>query len=125
MAMIAGSNEQLNANQIAERLGFSRNHLAKVLQLLAKHNYLESSRGPKGGFKLKANPKDINILEIYELVEGRLDENKCIHNLKNCPFNECVFGNFGPKLTQQFKDYFGNRKLSDIIIKPKRKTKVK
>jgi len=123
--MIAGSDELLNANHIAKTLGFSRNHLAKVLQLFTKHNYLESSRGPKGGFRLKSKPKDISILEIYELVEGRVNENKCIHNFKTCPFNECVFGNFGPKLTQEFKDYFGNRNLSDIMIKPKRKTKTK
>jgi len=121
MVLIANCDEIVNAQTISETFGLSRNHSAKVLQLLAKHNYLESSRGPQGGFKLKVDPKKISILKIFELVEGQIDTGNCIHGVENCVFSECIYGNFGAKLNQQFKEYFGKRMLSDIIIKKKYK----
>ena len=116
LVLISNSNKTLNAKIISEKLGFSMNHTAKILQLLARHNYLDSSRGPKGGFKLKVKPKDISLLEIYELVEGQLTSDICIHGVEECPFNECVYGEFGAKLTREFKEYFKERKISHISI---------
>jgi len=117
LALIANTKEFLNAGQLAEKLGFSKNHLAKILQMLVKYNYLDSERGPKGGFRLKANPQQISLLEIYELVEGQLVDDKCAHNRYECPFEECVYGDFRIEINQKVKDYFSNRKLSDITTK--------
>ncbi|MCB0807369.1 MAG: Rrf2 family transcriptional regulator, partial [Bacteroidales bacterium] len=50
LALIANTERSLNANKIAEVTHFSRNHLAKVLHILVKHKYLDSLRGPNGGF---------------------------------------------------------------------------
>jgi len=65
MALVARSTEMLNVNQIADLTNSSRNHLAKVMQTLVKNNYLDSVRGPKGGFTMKGDPAKINLLEIY------------------------------------------------------------
>ena len=121
LVLIANSEEMLNAKMISQTLGFSKNHTAKVLQLLARHNYLVSLRGPKGGFKLKVAPKQISFLEIFELVEGKVGTGNCLHGAEKCPLNVCIYGNFGIRFTRQFKEYFGKRKLSDIVIKLKTK----
>src|ERR1035437_4445426 len=97
MALIAKSKKQINATELAELTKFSRNHLAKVLQRLVKGNYIKSVRGPKGGFVINKNSKEISLLEIYELMEGALEQNKCnIHN-GACQFSFCIFGNFANK----------------------------
>jgi len=118
LALIANTEEHLNSGQLAFKLGFSKNHLAKILQMLVKYGYLDSERGPKGGFKLKMEASQVTILEIYELLEGHLDtDEQCAHNHTECPFEECVYGAIRTGLTQQFKNYFENKKLSDITIK--------
>lgn len=117
LALIANTKEHLNAGHLASKLGFSKNHLSKILQMLVKYNYLESERGPKGGFRLKLNPEGISLLEIYELIEGQLIEDKCAHNRNECPFEECVYGDIRIELTKRFREYFGNKKLSDITTK--------
>jgi len=117
LALIANSDVYLNAHQLSEQLGFSRNHLAKILQMLVRYDYLESVRGPKGGFRLKSDPENISLLEIYELIEGHLDETKCAHNRENCPFEECVYGGIRQELTNRFSEYFRTKKLSDITTK--------
>jgi Rrf2 family protein len=95
---------------------FSKNHLAKILQRLVKSNYIKSVRGPKGGFVLNKDSKKINLLEIYELIEGSLEQSKCnIHGGK-CQFGHCIFGNFGEKFTNEFRDYLKNKTIYELTL---------
>lgn len=117
MALIAASDDKLNVNQIAEVTGASRNHLAKVMQTLVKYDFLVSNRGPKGGFELKKNADEINLFEIYQLMEGVIDRNHCgLHN-SPCPFEECIFGGMTRQFTSDFIDFLQHKKLSDIKYK--------
>ncbi|NTW24780.1 MAG: Rrf2 family transcriptional regulator [Lentimicrobium sp.] len=115
MVLIAGSTEMLNVNQIADATHSSRNHLAKVMQVLVKNNFLESVRGPKGGFTLKGDPKKINLLEIYQLIEGVLEEHLCGIESGKCPFQTCVFGELADKFSHEFIGYLRNKTLADLI----------
>lgn len=117
MVLIAGSSEILNVNQIADITHSSRNHLAKVMQILVKNGYLDSVRGPKGGFTLKGDPKKINLLEIYELIEGNLEEHHCGIETQQCPFDICVFGGLADKFSSDFIEYLRNKTLFDLISK--------
>ncbi|MGD0711845.1 MAG: Rrf2 family transcriptional regulator [Bacteroidales bacterium] len=116
LALIAKTKRQMNANEIAELTNFSKNHLEKVLQQLVKNNYIKSIRGPKGGFIINKHSKEISLLEIYELMEGSLEQSKCnIHN-GECQFSNCVFGNFGEKFTNEFRNYLKNKTIYDISL---------
>jgi Rrf2 family protein len=116
LALIAKSKRQINATELAEMTNFSRNHLAKVLQRLVKSNYIKSVRGSKGGFVMNKNSKEISLLEIYELMEGALEQNKCnIHN-GACQFSFCIFGNFREKFTNEFKDYLKNKTIYEVSL---------
>lgn len=115
MAMIANSNEMLNVNQIADRTGASRNHLAKVMQALVKNNYLNSVRGPSGGFTLKGDASKITLLEIYELMDGEFRGHYCGIEEDNCPFPTCIFGSILNNFSVEFLSYLKNKKLSDLI----------
>ena len=43
MVLIAKSAEKLNANQIADHIGSSKHHVAKIMQRLAKENFIAFS----------------------------------------------------------------------------------
>lgn len=115
MALIAQSAEKINVNIIAEKTHSSKTHLAKVMQQLVKNNFLESERGPKGGFILKKPANEISLLEIYELIEGIPENHPCGIPSGKCPFKTCVFGGMTEKLSKEFIDYLSNRKLSEIL----------
>jgi Rrf2 family protein len=117
MALIAAGDARLNVNQIAGITGSSRNHLAKVLQMLVKYDFLVSNRGPKGGFGLKKPADEISLLEIYELMEGIIDRNHCGLHSSPCPFSECIFGGMTRQFTTDFIHYLQSKKLSDIKYK--------
>ena len=98
LALIASSKSRLNARQIAEILHVSQNHLAKILQVLAKNEYLASNRGPGGGFILKKNASEVSMLEVYQLIEGNVDCQFCGITENTCPFITCIFGGKPDKL---------------------------
>jgi len=117
MALIASSTIRLNAKMISEILHVSQNHLAKILQVLAKNEYLESNRGPGGGFTFKKNADQISMLEIYELIEGNVDCQFCGITENQCPFITCIFGGKPDKLTNEFVEYLSITKISDLKTK--------
>lgn len=117
MAIIASGKAKLNVGQIAAYTGSSKNHLAKILQILVKNDYLDSNRGPKGGFVLKADAGKVTLLEIYELIEGSIEKCHCGISEKKCPFINCVFGDLSDKFSADFIEYLSKTKVSDIKTK--------
>jgi Rrf2 family protein len=115
MVMIAKSDTHINVNVIAQEMGASRNHLAKVLQQLVKFNYLKSVRGPSGGFVLNSDPSKITLLDIFEAIEGKIDVPECPLDRQVCPFNKCLMGGMVRNVTNQFRDYFGEQTLEKFI----------
>ena len=115
MILIARSKPSINVLQIAEQTGASRHHVAKILQRLAKNNYLSSHRGPSGGFTLKKPPSEITFLEIYQAIEGEIEITPCPLSKPVCPFDKCIMNNVTNVMTRQFRDHLKNQTLDQYI----------
>jgi Rrf2 family protein len=102
---------------LASEIGVSRNHLAKVLQRLHKAGLVKSKRGPKGGVTLAKEPQQINLLEIYEAIEGKFSPNACLLNKKDCPFKKCIMGNLVGEIGRMFGEFFASYSLADFKSK--------
>ncbi len=59
-------------NEIAERYGISRHHLAKVSCVLSASGLIETSRGRLGGMRLAGAPRDIRLGEVVRCTERGL-----------------------------------------------------
>jgi len=116
MAVIAQSKDLLNSHQVAEQTGFSKNHTAKVLQILAKNRLLQSTRGPGGGFRLSRDAHDISLMDIYRVIDGDLEENNCGLDCSVCPVQACIFGGLEQKFTNEFRSYLLNMKLAVLPV---------
>jgi len=115
MVIIARSKNGINAVKIAETTGFSKNHISKVLQRLVKNDMLKSMRGPSGGFSLKKPPKEINLLNIYESIEGTIELTDCPLANEICHFDQCILGNVVNRLTDEFRKFLQEQKLSGYL----------
>jgi len=115
MVLIASAKESLNVIRISERTGASRHHAAKILQRLVKEGFLNSNRGPSGGFMLRIPADNITLLMVYEAIEGKLEEGRCPVESPVCPFQKCLMNNIVNKMTQEFKHYMSSQTLSDFI----------
>ncbi len=114
MGLIKGSSAPLNSKNIADKSGFSKNHVSKILQQLARNNYLHATRGPKGGYVIKGNPEEMNLLEIYRLFEGEISYDYCKQDCINCPFKKCIFDGITRKMTNEFETYLLHKKVSEL-----------
>ena len=116
LALVNQSDEILNVNQIAALTDSSRNHISKVLQTLVRHGYLSSGRGPKGGFASTMHVDQVSLLEIIELIEGRMSDQHCNIGEGNCPFETCVFGDLPEEFRTRFREYYRNKRIGEIKL---------
>jgi Rrf2 family protein len=114
MALLAWQESQtLSTREIATRLRVSEAHLAKVLQRLAKHGLLNSTRGPKGGFALSRPSREITLLDIYQASEGPLVARTCLMEKPVCS-GICILGGLLGSVDQQVSEYFSKTTLADL-----------
>jgi len=115
VVLIASSDKLVNVNQIAKATAASKNHLAKVMQRLVKSNLVSSTRGPSGGFLLKKEARDICLYDVYLAIEGPIDLEDCPLDRPICPFEKCIMGGIMHKLTNDFKKYLIDSKVSSFV----------
>ena len=115
MILIAREKKGMNVTKIADQTSTSKHHVAKVMQRLVKSGYLSSHRGPNGGFELKVPPEEINFLDIYENIEGKIEINTCPMDKPVCPFDKCILNNVTSKMSKEFREYLRNQTLDQYI----------
>ena len=84
LAIKAKGNEKIGIKKIAGDLDIPMPFLGKILQSLAKHQILSSSKGPHGGFGLAKKPEQIKLLDVIKVIEGDLVFDTCLISLKSC-----------------------------------------
>lgn len=113
MALLASDGDKvISVKESASYLNVSEAHLAKVLQRLSQAGYVDSARGPKGGFCLKKSPEDITLLEIYELMEGKIEARNCLLDRPICRNGECIFGDRLVMMRDEIREHLSNTSLS-------------
>ena len=72
----AGS--RIPGRKLAALIGTTTPFVSQVVTPLVQHGWLDSRPGPTGGYGLVANPTAITILDVVELIEGPIDNEKCV-----------------------------------------------
>lgn len=68
----------LNAQELAERLGSTPQFLPQVMRPLVRAGWVDSESGPHGGYRLAEPLGGRSMLELIELVEGPVDDGRCV-----------------------------------------------
>ncbi len=81
-------------NAIAKAEGIPPEYLAKIFQQLVKAGFVKAVRSRGRGYVFAKPPEEINLLELFELIEGGSLFDGCL--LKHCecggtPENCCIF----------------------------------
>jgi len=75
----------LSARLLAKENSVSYTLACKILQKLAAAGIVESTMGPKGGFRLSKNPEKIEFKQVVEAVQGPVSVNRCLTGNFICP----------------------------------------
>lgn len=80
------NDERVSIEDVAEAFQVSKNHLVKIVHLLGKLGYVETTRGRGGGIKLAKNPEEIAIGKVVRKTEPHFDVVECLNRDTNtCP----------------------------------------
>ena len=108
-------------NQMAEMLGASHHHLAKVMPKLVKAGLVRVTLGPGGGFQLSAPADSISLLAIFETIEGPMRDTRCLLRRENCDGTQCMLGEYLLDVDARIRDYLARTTLSELVrsMKPR------
>ena len=108
--------EYVTVEGLCDQLDIPQEFLAKLFQRLARHGFLESRKGPGGGFKLAREPGSINIYEILELFEGPDPLSTCIFDGRVCKTKEdhCPLHDEWSEIREEIIDFTRRNNISAL-----------
>ncbi len=74
----------MHLNDIAQRQNISIKYLEQLIIPLKKAGYIQSVRGPKGGYQLQVHPGKIRIGNLVQVLEGELQLSPCLKDPEAC-----------------------------------------
>lgn len=73
-------------HEIAGKCNSSENHLGQVVNQMAQAGFLDTVRGRGGGIRLGKNPQEIQIGDVFRLMEAKAAVSECFADVDNtCP----------------------------------------
>lgn len=75
-----------SAQEAAKQLGLTYDYFNKVAASLRTAGFIESVKGPGGGYRLARNksPKDISLYDIISAAQGNIRINRCLEEDGYC-----------------------------------------
>lgn len=109
--------EMTTVEQLSTELDISEHHLKKIIQRLAKTEFITSTKGRSGGIQLGNEPQNINLGAVLRVTEDNLILVECFSEQKNtCPYNgACKLKNIMNEALVAFINQFDQYSLQDIL----------
>ena len=92
-----------------------------ILNELRQEGYVESRRGPQGGYFLTRSPGSVTVGEIFRLMEGPIRPVKCISGSEVCPFRgDCPWMDMWDDAAKAMQGVFDGTTFQDLLDKANR-----
>lgn len=117
---LANNNDRLcTVEELSGNLDISEHHLKKIIQKLAKTDYVVSLKGRSGGLKLGLEPSEINLSDVLKITEENLNIAGCFSSRDKCPMQNCGcrLKSVMNKALGSFVEEFSNYTLEDVLPK--------
>jgi len=113
LAVNTKEGERVGIKKIASELNIPMPFLGKILQTLAKHQILSSTKGPNGGFGLGMEADEIHLMDIVDIVDGQHTFHKCAIGVNYCKEQDypCALHSRYAKLRDEMKELFQNETI--------------
>jgi Rrf2 family protein len=107
-------------DSVAQKQGISRKYLDAIFARLKTAGIVTSSRGAGGGFMLTRTPQQINLLQVYEGLEGKMSLVDCDVQDRHCGRQEnCSTTEVWHEVSRLMADYMLSVDLA-MLVKEKR-----
>jgi Rrf2 family iron-sulfur cluster assembly transcriptional regulator len=102
---------------ISQRQNISLSYLEQLFGKLRRHELVESTRGPGGGYSLARSMKDITVADVIFAVDEPLDATQC-GGKGNChEEGECMTHELWSNLNKRMIEYLDSISLAELVEK--------
>lgn len=116
LIFLAGRPGRTSIAQVAGFYAISKDHVAKVVQNLARLGYVRSIRGVGGGIELAKPAQQITVGEIIEAFEGNMHLLDCVGKENLCVIQGgCKLRHVLAEAERIQTDYLRTIRLSDVV----------
>jgi len=116
LALNAGEEKKIGIKMISKDLNIPTPFLGKILQTLAKHKLLSSTKGPHGGFGLGKRAEDIKLIDIVDIIDGQDVFRQCLIRLEDCNDKEpCSVHYKYSEIRTSLINLFRNQNIGNLV----------
>jgi Rrf2 family nitric oxide-sensitive transcriptional repressor len=113
---LAGRKQRASVAEVAAFYAISKDHMAKVVQSLARHGYVRSIRGAGGGIEIARRPEEIRIGDVIREFEGNLHLLECVGVENVCVIQPgCKLRKVLAEAERLQVEYLNGVRLSDVV----------
>jgi Rrf2 family iron-sulfur cluster assembly transcriptional regulator len=106
---------------ISQRQRISLSYLEQLFGKLRRHQLVESTRGPGGGYTLGRPAKDVTVADIIFAVDEPLDATQC-GGKENCHDDQrCMTHDLWSNLNAKMVEYLDSVNLADLMEQQKQR----
>jgi len=100
---------------ISQRQKISLSYLEQLFGKLRRHELVESTRGPGGGYTLARPMKDVTVADVIFAVDEPLDATQC-GGRENCSEEgQCMTHELWSNLNKKMIDYLDSVTLAELV----------
>lgn len=116
LALHAGEDKKIGIKKISEDLKIPSPFLGKILQSLAKHKLLSSTKGPSGGFGLGRPASDITLFHVVDIIDGNDMFENCLITMNKCTDEDrhCPMHNRYVEIRKELKNLFETQTIEEL-----------
>ena len=119
LLFLAARPGRASVGKVAEFYRISKDHVAKVVQSLARLGYVRSIRGIGGGIELLKEPGEIRVGQVILDFEGSMHLLECVGVANICVIQPgCRLRSALAQAEKLQMDYLNSVRLSDIVGPP-------
>lgn len=100
--------------KISEKYNISENYLEQLFAKLKKSGYIETVRGPQGGYLLAKRPEEITVGMILRTLEGNISASDCTGSEVCSRESICASRVIFEKIENSINDVIDNITLADM-----------
>ena len=116
LELYSSMEKKVGIKEIAGELDIPSPFLGKILQVMVKHNFLGSTKGPRGGFYLDRPAMDIPLMEIIEVIDGKDVFNDCVIRTSPCdPNKPCSMHKKMSPTRGKIRGIFSTETIADLV----------
>jgi Rrf2 family iron-sulfur cluster assembly transcriptional regulator len=100
---------------ISQRQKISLSYLEQLFGKLRRHELVESTRGPGGGYTLARSAKDVTVADIIFAVDEPIDATQC-GGKENCVENgQCMTHELWSNLNKKIVEFLDSVTLANMV----------